>query len=718
MAIIPDPSGDAPLAPYISYDEIGTVSGVTSYQFYITGAGTSSYSSRTIRYKLDDVEWTYSMNHDFVREDSTTRLQLSRPQGKTLTVEAWTTDEISMIDSPATTVVIADSEVYANKLYVAGTTDNFDAENQVPRTGSVDIEIEGKKIKITKTSSGSGTYHYGIFPIENTDELIGKKVRLSGKFRTSGNFTSAARLWWLNATNTGILSGPVASIEFIGNSGSYYKTGYIPAKPENAGKLAILGYSNVTSASQGAYTVFDGLELTADLSDNASHKPDKVYFSYANYFDGFNADHQNSTRVILERISDGDLKLIKNVSGSTGYTWLCFPIERTDELLNKRIRITGSFETSGNFTSGPRLFWLNEAGTYHTTLVEGFEQLSNSGKIFIEGQLPARPSGSGKLGLYLYANISNANPGVYTVYKDVKIELVKNNLLYDTGTRTNTGITTSVSNNVYTISGTATGQWVSLTPNISFDKIPRGTPMTVSANPTFNSAAKLYSRLYRNEGLTSYNGVTLANDAPAATMVFDNYDTFGAQLYLNTSADTVVNKVSSIQIERGMNELTTPNLIDMTMLGSGTVNGLTYNVDSDGTVRIRGTSTAAGHINMNFTIPSNMVGKTLTMYWEGSVKGVDNLGLKNNTSDVGSLGILGTSTKARSFVVTSANQAAVSKFDIYWSAANRVFDCAFKFYVQEGSCARPFSQYPSSKTHRAVKVYGSENGVTKLLYTI
>lgn len=273
MAIIPDPSGDAPLTPYVNYDEIGTVAGVTSYQFYITGAGTSNYSSRTIRYKLDNDEWTYSMNHSFVREDSTTRLELSRPQGKTLTVEAWTTDEMSMLDSPATTVVIADNEIYRNNIYIpvssqtkrikklyASINNYFNPLKQITRSAA-GIEISTSGIKITKNSTGSGGYTYAIFPIDETNELIGKRVNLTGEFTTSGSFTSGARLWWLNSTNTGILSGPVASIEYIGNAGKFSKTGIIPQRPSNAGNLALLLYANIASQGQGVYSVFNKVNL-------------------------------------------------------------------------------------------------------------------------------------------------------------------------------------------------------------------------------------------------------------------------------------------------------------------------------------------------------------------------------------------------------------------------------------------------------------------------
>lgn len=715
---VPD-AGAKPGVPFINYTEIEQSSSTIKYQVYIDGndtTGTISTVTRTIRYKINDGSWVTVLDEQWTYIWNTSRFEITVPRGGTATIEAW--DALMEEQSDVAVRVIKDSEIIVNKLYTSGRLDNqFNPLDEVPRSAAT-VEIMGNGVKITKASSGTGGYTYAIFTVENTDELIGKKIKLSGRLKTSGNFTSGVRLWWMNSANTGISSGPVAGNEYIGNQGYFRVDGYVPEKPENVGKLAVLVYANIGNASQGAYSIYEGLCLEEVGFDNLTHRPEKVYFSAGNYFDSFKMDHQNSTRVIFERTEDGGLKLIKNVTGSTGYTWLCFPIELTDELLNKRIKISGSFETSGDFTSGPRLFWLNTAGTYHTTLVSGFEKIQKSGSFSFEGMLPTRPSNSGKLALYLYANIGTAEQNVYTIYRDVKIEIVDNNLISDTPTRTNNGITTTVTNNNYHISGTVTNTWPSLTQNFKYDMIPRGTPITLSTSSTFPTSTKLYTRFYRNMGLTSYNGLTLAPDSPAATVVFNDYDTFGSQLFLNATVDATIDKTTDIQICKGMNELTGQNYIDTTAIGKGTVNGLDYSVDDDGTIRIHGTTTATGHIYMAYTIPESLIGKTMTMYWEGRVSGLSNIGLKNGGSNVGSIDVLGQMVKARTFIVTSSNQAAANRLDIYFEGANREIDAVFKFYFKEGSCAKPFNSKNIPKAHKAIKIYTSYGGKTKLLYKL
>lgn len=142
------------------------------------------------------------------------------------------------------------------------------------RESYVSTGVFGDQITATKVSSGSSSYNWVAYPIDATDELINKQVILSGEFTTSGNFTSGPRLWWLNSANTNILSGPVASIEYIGNSGKFSVSGTVPARPSGAGKLALLLYSNIASAAQGVYTVYNNVELKANV---------KNMFNYLNY---------------------------------------------------------------------------------------------------------------------------------------------------------------------------------------------------------------------------------------------------------------------------------------------------------------------------------------------------------------------------------------------------------------------------------------------------
>lgn len=574
MAVIPDPSGDAPLAPYITYDEMGTSGGVTSYQFYITGAGASTYSSRTIRYKLDNGDWVYSMDHDFVREDSTTRLVLTRPQGKTLTVEAWTTDEMSSLEGEHTTVVVADSEIYANKLYIPVEVSSqiktkrpvklyvvrhnyFDVMSEVPRSQAV-VTHDATTVTITKGSSGTGGYTWAMFPIDGTDELIGKEITVSGSFTTSGSFTSGVRLWWMNSTNTGILSGPVNSIEYIGNQGSFSVSGVVPSKPSNAGKLGLLVYANIGSAAQGVFSTYSNLKITL----TTKNKFDYLRGTYPSTKAG----------VTVTRADDGTF----TASG----------------ILGSNYQVWGGYEIT-NF--------LEDGKCYVMT------QSISDGNFYF--QMPAHKRDNSGTD---YLNISGRT-NIAFICNKTKYD--KYTIQFQTGTTTNWG----------------------------------------------------------------------------------------------TSSRTIAQK---FQLEKAN---LMPSILNMRAFETGTKNGLTCSVDSDGKVTITGTASAATHFSIAYKIPAALSGQVCSQYWLGRTTGLSNMSLKKATSDVSGITTLNQTYNGRSFTVTDTMITDVSAFDVYITNGS-VVDASFYYCFGIGALYSDFAPYAKQSCLRVKKLYSSKDGVSKLLY--
>lgn len=571
MAIIPDPSGDAPLAPYVNYDEIGTTAGVTSYQFYITGAGTSNYSSRTIRYKLDNDEWTYSMNHSFVREDSTTRLELSRPLGKTLTVEAWTTDEMSMLDSPVTTVIIADNEIYTSKLYVPSSSSTskkpkklyvvrhnyFDVRAEVPRSQAV-VTHDATTITVTKGSSGTGGYTWAMFPIDGTDELIGKEITVSGSFTTSGSFTSGVRLWWMNSTNTGILSGPVNSIEYIGNQGSFSVSGVVPSKPSNAGKLGLLVYANIGNAAQGVSSTYSNLKITLTTK---------------NKFDYLRGTYPSTKAGVTVTRADDGIFTATGVLTSDYQVWGGYNI--TDFLEDGKCYVMSQSVSDGNFYF----------------------------------QMPAhRRDNSGTD----YLNISGRTNNAFICNKT---KYDKYTIQFQTGTSANWG----------------------------------------------------------------------------------------------TSSRTIAQK---FQLEKAN---LMPSILNMRAFETGTKNGLTCSVASDGKVTITGTASANTHFSIAYKIPAALSGQVCSQYWLGRTTGLNNMSLKKATSNVSGIATLSQTYNGRSFTVTNAMITDVSNFDVYITNGS-VVDASFYYCFGVGAIYTDFAPYAKQSCIEVKKLYSCKDGNSKLIY--
>lgn len=211
------------------------------------------------------------------------------------------------------------------------------------RESYVSTEVLGDQITITKVSSGSSGYNWVAYPIDATDELINKQVTLSGEFTTSGNFTSGPRLWWLNSANTGILSGPVASIEYIGNSGEFSVSGTIPARPSGAGKLALLLYSNIASAAQGVYTVYSNVVLKANVKNmfnylRSNYPSTKGGVTVSRADDGtFTATGVLSTNYqvwgaydITDQLEDGVAYTFSQTNNTSGKFYMQIPAHKRD----------------------------------------------------------------------------------------------------------------------------------------------------------------------------------------------------------------------------------------------------------------------------------------------------------------------------------------------------------------------------------------------------
>lgn len=227
------------------------------------------------------------------------------------------------------------------------------------RESYVSTEVFGDQITVTKVSSGSSGYMWVAYPIDATDELINKQVTISGELTTSGNFTSGPRLWWLNSANTNILSGPVASIEYIGNSGKFSVSGTIPARPSGAGKLALLLYSNIASAAQGAYTVYNNIELKANVKNmfnylRSSYPSTKGGITVSRADDGtFTATGILSTNYqvwgaydITDQLEDGCIYTFSQTNNTSGKFYMQIPAHKRDGSGTTYYNISGATKTS------------------------------------------------------------------------------------------------------------------------------------------------------------------------------------------------------------------------------------------------------------------------------------------------------------------------------------------------------------------------------------
>jgi hypothetical protein len=235
--------------------------------------------SRTIRYKIDNGSWIVVENSVVKTIDAVSSFSVTVPPLSTATIEGWMTYHGQ--NSETTTVVITNSSAPKARIYgsvnnaskrlapLYGTFGNyFDGRHYLERSNA-SVDINGDQVTITKTSSGSSTWTYIFFLIYSIDELINKEVTLSGEFSTSGSFTSGPRLFWMKSDNVdwlSIVNG--MAYQSTGTNKKFSITGTISARPSGAGKLGLGLYANgSTSSPQGSYTVYNNVELKANVKN-------------------------------------------------------------------------------------------------------------------------------------------------------------------------------------------------------------------------------------------------------------------------------------------------------------------------------------------------------------------------------------------------------------------------------------------------------------------
>ena len=403
-----------PSPPTIDYTDV-TTEGTRTYPVIFTNdpnKNNTDYDvdnlTRYLRYRINDDDWVVVVNNETARIDDISRFNLTLRPGAVATIEGYmtyqgsksVTTQITITnDSPVDTGILYGSvnslSKKLNPLY-ATLGNYFDPRKKILRDGYVETSLLGDSITARKTSSGSAVYHWIAYPIEETDELINKRVILEGSLKTGGDYTSGVRLWWLNSNNTGILSGPVSSVEYIGDSGKFSKTGIIPSRPSGAGKLALLLYSNISSASQGAFTVFDNINLKADTRNifnylRSSYPSTKAGVTVTRADDGtFTATGVLTTNYqvwgaydITDQLEDGCTYTFSQTTNSSGKFYMQIPAHKRD----------GSGTTYYNIAGGTKSTITIDKTTYDkytvqfqtgTTAQWGTENVSVSQKFQLE----------------------------------------------------------------------------------------------------------------------------------------------------------------------------------------------------------------------------------------------------------------------------------------------------------------------------------------------
>ena len=173
-------------------------------------------------------------------------LGLSNVEGENVYKEQ-TTDEVSIISingntqqdgepSPTTPIEISNIKNTVNLFNKEDILGNFNT--------SVGLELFEGGIKATTLLSRE--YNYGVIPLSNSNDLLGKTVVLNAESEYAGSNRPAAAMYWCNTT-TGILGSAI--------KGLYYLTYSTPpvlsipsAYPDNMNAIAVLLYANVTPA--------------------------------------------------------------------------------------------------------------------------------------------------------------------------------------------------------------------------------------------------------------------------------------------------------------------------------------------------------------------------------------------------------------------------------------------------------------------------------------
>lgn len=187
-------------------------------------------------------------------------LGLSNVEGENVYKEQ-TTDEVSIISingntqqdsepTPTEPVEVSNIKNTVNLFNKEDISGNFNT--------SVGLELFDDGIKATALSSR--TYNYGVIPLSNSDDLLGKTIVLNVESEYSGSNRPAVSMYWCNTTK-GILGSAI--------KGTYYLTYTTPpvlvipsVYPDNMNAIAVLLYANVTPAMPvGTYIVYHNIGI-------------------------------------------------------------------------------------------------------------------------------------------------------------------------------------------------------------------------------------------------------------------------------------------------------------------------------------------------------------------------------------------------------------------------------------------------------------------------
>lgn len=258
-----------------------------------------------------------------------------------------------------------------------------------------------------------------------------------------------------------------------------------------------------------------------------------------------------------------------------------------------------------------------------------------------------------------------------------------------------------------TTSGKPTANWNTVVyPSVDItDRLEDGETYTISQRVKTN---KLYLQVNaRNKNTGTVQHIAL-NDATSKSFTVDrsSYDygyTIQSPLITTWGDDTPaitnyyqIEKSSQATDFESYQEQTYPvslmgkNIIDVSALGSGTINGLTYSVASDGTISVSGTSTTSTHLAMPYTLPQRLLGKTVTFSYSGDWGNLSDAGIKQNTNGIGLT--LRSSTTSATSTITQNYIDIANRLDI-WVGNRRTVNAAFKLQLELGDEATAYEQY-------------------------
>ena len=451
------------------------------------------------------------------------------------------------------------------------------------------------------------------------------------------------------------------------------------------------------------------------LSKNLS----PLYASFGNYFDGHRYLARTDRSV---EISGDDVTITKVSSGSGGWQWVAFPIDATDEIINKQVTITGEMYTSSPENSMIALYWLNTAGTNYVSQVSGFQFTGHADKFTITGTIPSRPSNAGNLCIMLYSNKESQPQGTYTIFRNVELKAnVKNMFNYTTVSASYGGLTNTLADDgTITTTGVPTANYTKIIPftNIT-NLLEDGCWYTMRKDIDITGGVTYFEvRRKSTGGAYTYCATNSVRKSAAFKVDKTNFTEYG--IYYQTDTTSVWGTSSRTitsrhQLEKGI-DMSGENLINPFALGSGSTSSVNYSVASDGKITISGTASAACHVQIPFTLDSSLVGSSISIILDGKLNGFSNFGLKNNTSNVSGLGTMNAAVPAvTTNAITSAMVSSVTCFDFYITSGS-VVDASFYIKIKQGDISTSFAPFVSTKSHKLKKVYGSVDGRAKLIY--